>query len=194
MILLIHLLMNSGFVECASWDFFLRLFRNYVYHHFIFPKLKVMCPCKYSSVYTLSKYADKMLTKWWRRASKSALWLVEFNWSHENSILAHLSAKFIVKMAASRAAAKRISMSLGTEREHTRELLKKFYKMRDALAFSENILLLEWLLEFGDAKLSDEQRQAEIITNNGPGPGPRPSRGRKRPRMKSQTLIKGRLE
>ena len=26
-------------------------------------KLKVMCPCKYSCVYTLSKYADKMLTK-----------------------------------------------------------------------------------------------------------------------------------
>ena len=59
--------------------------------------------------------------------------------------------------------------------------------MRDALAFSENILLLEWLLELGDAKLSDEQRQPEIITNN--GPGPRPSRGRKRPRMKSQTLL-----
>ena len=25
--------------------------------------LKVMCPCKYSCVYTLSKYADKTLTK-----------------------------------------------------------------------------------------------------------------------------------
>ena len=68
-----------------------------------------------------------------------------------------MSAKSFVKMAASRAAAKRISISLGTEREHTRELLKKFYRMRDALAFSENIFLLEWLLELGDAKLSDEQ-------------------------------------
>ena len=37
--LLIHLLMNSGSVECTSWDFFLRLFRSYVYCHFIFPKM-----------------------------------------------------------------------------------------------------------------------------------------------------------
>ena len=37
--LLIHLLLNSGSVKCTFWDFFLRLFRNYVYHHFIFPKI-----------------------------------------------------------------------------------------------------------------------------------------------------------
>ena len=37
--LLIHLLLSSGFIECTSWDFFLHLFRNYVYYHFIFPKI-----------------------------------------------------------------------------------------------------------------------------------------------------------
>ena len=37
--LLIHILLNSGFVECISLDYFLRLFRNYVYYHFIFPKI-----------------------------------------------------------------------------------------------------------------------------------------------------------
>ena len=31
--------MKSGSVECTSRDFFLRLFRNYVYYHFIFPKI-----------------------------------------------------------------------------------------------------------------------------------------------------------
>ena len=37
--LLIHLLMNSGSVECNSCDFFLCLCRNCVYYHFIFPKI-----------------------------------------------------------------------------------------------------------------------------------------------------------
>ena len=37
--LLIHLLLSSGSVECTSGDFFLPLFRNYVYYHFIFPKI-----------------------------------------------------------------------------------------------------------------------------------------------------------
>ena len=37
--LLIHLLLSSGSVKCTSGDFFLRLFRNYVYYHFIFPKI-----------------------------------------------------------------------------------------------------------------------------------------------------------
>ena len=37
--LLIHLPTNSGSVECNSWDFFLRLFRIYVYHHLIFSKI-----------------------------------------------------------------------------------------------------------------------------------------------------------
>ena len=37
--LLIQLLMNSGSVECTYCDFFLRLFRNFVYYHFIFPKI-----------------------------------------------------------------------------------------------------------------------------------------------------------
>ena len=37
--LLKHLLLNSGSVECTSLDFFLRLFRNYVYYHFICPKI-----------------------------------------------------------------------------------------------------------------------------------------------------------
>ena len=37
--LLIHLILNSVSVECNSWDFFLRLFRNDVYYHFIFPNL-----------------------------------------------------------------------------------------------------------------------------------------------------------
>ena len=36
--LLIHLLLSSGCVECTSSDFFLRLFRNYAYYNFIFPK------------------------------------------------------------------------------------------------------------------------------------------------------------
>ena len=31
--------MNSGFVECASWDFFLRLLKSYVHYNFIFPKI-----------------------------------------------------------------------------------------------------------------------------------------------------------
>ena len=31
--------MNSGSVEWASWDFFLHLFKNYVHHHLIFPKI-----------------------------------------------------------------------------------------------------------------------------------------------------------
>ena len=38
MILLIHLLLSSVSVECTSFDSFLRLFRNYVNYHFIFPK------------------------------------------------------------------------------------------------------------------------------------------------------------
>ena len=37
--LLIHLLLSSVSVECPSCDSFLRLFRNYVYYHFIFPKI-----------------------------------------------------------------------------------------------------------------------------------------------------------
>ena len=37
--LLIHLLLSSVSVECTSCDCFLRLFRNYVYYHFIFPKI-----------------------------------------------------------------------------------------------------------------------------------------------------------
>ena len=37
--LLIHLLLNSGCVECTSYEFFLRLFRNYVYYHFISSKI-----------------------------------------------------------------------------------------------------------------------------------------------------------
>ena len=37
--LLIHLLLSSVFVECTSCDSFLRLFRNYVYYHFTFPKI-----------------------------------------------------------------------------------------------------------------------------------------------------------
>ena len=37
--LLIHLLLKSVSVECTSCDSFLRLFRNYVYYHFIFPKI-----------------------------------------------------------------------------------------------------------------------------------------------------------
>ena len=37
--LLIHLLLSSVSVECTSCDSFLRLFRNYVYYHFIFPKI-----------------------------------------------------------------------------------------------------------------------------------------------------------
>ena len=39
MILLIHLLLSSVSVECTSCESFLRLFRNYVYYHFIFPKI-----------------------------------------------------------------------------------------------------------------------------------------------------------
>ena len=39
MILLIHLLLSSVSVESTSCDSFLRLFRNYVYYHFIFPKI-----------------------------------------------------------------------------------------------------------------------------------------------------------
>ena len=39
MTLLVHLLLNSGSAECTSSDFFLRLFRNYVYCHFIYPKI-----------------------------------------------------------------------------------------------------------------------------------------------------------
>ena len=37
--LLIHLLLSPVSVECTSCDSFLRLFRNYVYYHFIFPKI-----------------------------------------------------------------------------------------------------------------------------------------------------------
>ena len=37
--LLIQLLLSSGSVECSSCDSFLRLFRIYVYYHFIFPKI-----------------------------------------------------------------------------------------------------------------------------------------------------------
>ena len=37
--LLIHLLLSSVSVERTSCDSFLRLFRNYVYYHFIFPKI-----------------------------------------------------------------------------------------------------------------------------------------------------------
>ena len=37
--LLIHLHLSSVSVECTSCDSFLRLFRNYVYYHFIFPKI-----------------------------------------------------------------------------------------------------------------------------------------------------------
>ena len=37
--LLIHLLLSSVSVECTSCDSFLRLFRNYVSYHFIFPKI-----------------------------------------------------------------------------------------------------------------------------------------------------------
>ena len=37
--LLIHLLLSSVSVECTSCDSLLHLFRNYVYHHFIFPKI-----------------------------------------------------------------------------------------------------------------------------------------------------------
>ena len=37
--LLIHLLLSSVSVECTSCDSFLRLFRNYVYYHFIFPEI-----------------------------------------------------------------------------------------------------------------------------------------------------------
>ena len=36
----IHLPTSSGSVECTPLDIFLRLFRNYVYHHFIFPKIE----------------------------------------------------------------------------------------------------------------------------------------------------------
>ena len=32
-------IIGSVSVECTSCDSFLRLFRNYVYYHFIFPKL-----------------------------------------------------------------------------------------------------------------------------------------------------------
>ena len=39
MMLLIHLLLSSVSVECTTCDSFLRLFRNYVYYHFIFPKI-----------------------------------------------------------------------------------------------------------------------------------------------------------
>ena len=35
----IHLLLSSVSVECTSCDSFLRLFRNYVYYNFIFPKI-----------------------------------------------------------------------------------------------------------------------------------------------------------
>ena len=34
-----HLLLSSVSVECTTCDSFLRLFRNYVYYHFIFPKI-----------------------------------------------------------------------------------------------------------------------------------------------------------
>ena len=37
--LLIHLLLSSVPVESPPCDSFLRLFRNYVYYHFIFPKI-----------------------------------------------------------------------------------------------------------------------------------------------------------
>ena len=37
--LLIHLLLSSVSVECTTCDSFLGLFRNYVYYHFIFPKI-----------------------------------------------------------------------------------------------------------------------------------------------------------
>ena len=37
--LLIHLLLSSVSVERTSCDSFLRLFRNYVNYHFIFPKI-----------------------------------------------------------------------------------------------------------------------------------------------------------
>ena len=37
--LLIHLLLSSVSVECTFCDSFLRLFRNYVYYHFILPKI-----------------------------------------------------------------------------------------------------------------------------------------------------------
>ena len=37
--LLIYLLLSSDSVDCTSCDSFLRLFRNYVYYHFIFPKI-----------------------------------------------------------------------------------------------------------------------------------------------------------
>ena len=37
--LLIHLLLNFGTVEYPSWDSFLRLFKNHVYYHFIFPQI-----------------------------------------------------------------------------------------------------------------------------------------------------------
>ena len=37
--LLIHLLLSSVSVESPSCDSFLRLFRNYIYYHFIFPKI-----------------------------------------------------------------------------------------------------------------------------------------------------------
>ena len=36
----IHLLLKSGSVGCTSLDFFLHLFRNYVYYHFFFQKLR----------------------------------------------------------------------------------------------------------------------------------------------------------
>ena len=36
---LTHLLLSSVSVECTSCESFLRLFRNYVYYHFIFPKI-----------------------------------------------------------------------------------------------------------------------------------------------------------
>ena len=43
MLLLIHVPLNSGSVECTSHqDFLLRLFGNYVYHHFIFSKINKM--------------------------------------------------------------------------------------------------------------------------------------------------------
>ena len=37
--LLLHLLLSSVSVECISCNSFLRLCRNYVYYHFIFPKI-----------------------------------------------------------------------------------------------------------------------------------------------------------
>ena len=39
--LLIYLLLSSGSVECTSCNS-LRLFRNYVYYHFIFPTINKM--------------------------------------------------------------------------------------------------------------------------------------------------------